>query len=393
MNPYLSNIWKLKLIRTFFWMHFFAAVMVPFFTDWGGLKLSQVLFLNSWFMFWNFALEVPTGTVADYLGRKVSLALGCVVGAVGVLVYTSRPDFTVFLVAEFLSAIAYTLHSGADEALAYDSLKAAGAESRSKSVLTQMESFKLAGIIIATILGGFIAARFGLSAPMRFYVFPCAAALLLCLSLKEAPFHTESGEKKAYLDVLHNGFRAFAGNKALLTLTVEVSITNAFAWAIIWLFQPLLEAAGIPLKLFGVVHAVAAAGQIGLLSGVDVLESWFGSKRRVLLAMSFLTALAFIALGFVRAPVAVALAVVAAFTFSLPRIPLFTAYMQRVIPSAQRATVLSLTSMCRTLAIVVINPIIGLLADRSPARTMAILGSAILLATVLSRIEEKHLAD
>ena len=36
-----------------------------FYTDWGGLKLSEVLFLNSWFMLWNYLLEVPTGTVAD----------------------------------------------------------------------------------------------------------------------------------------------------------------------------------------------------------------------------------------------------------------------------------------------------------------------------------------
>src|SRR5438128_2276948 len=82
LSGYRSNIWKLYLIRTLFWTHFFAAVMVPFYTQWGHLKLSTVFVVNAWFMLWNFFLEVPTGTIADFLGRKISLALGGLVAAV-----------------------------------------------------------------------------------------------------------------------------------------------------------------------------------------------------------------------------------------------------------------------------------------------------------------------
>jgi len=181
-----------------FWMHFFAAVMVPFYTDWGGLKLSQILFLNSWFMLWNFILEVPTGTIADFLGRKFSLALGCVMAAGAALLYVSQPNFYIFLAAEFVFAIAYTLHSGADEALAYDSLKVIGAETTSKSVLSAMESFKLAGIIIATITGGFIASQFGPDTTMKAYAIPACIAFLLAMSLKEPPPENEIVEKKYY---------------------------------------------------------------------------------------------------------------------------------------------------------------------------------------------------
>ena len=119
-----SNLWKLQGIRLLFWMHFFSAVLVPFYTDWGGLSLAQVLYLNAWFFLCNFLFEVPTGSVADFLGRKASLALGSAVGIGAALLYVSRPSFLVFMAAEVLFAISYTLHSGADEALAYDSLKA-----------------------------------------------------------------------------------------------------------------------------------------------------------------------------------------------------------------------------------------------------------------------------
>src|SRR5262245_4079869 len=142
-----ANLWKLKLLRTFFWMFFFSSVLIPFFTEWAHLKLSQVFFLNAWFMFWNFALEVPTGTVADRFGRKASLVIGSAVSGLASVLYVSRPDFAVFLIAEVLFAVAYTLHSGADEALAYDSLKVLGRESEAKRTLAAMESFKLTGII------------------------------------------------------------------------------------------------------------------------------------------------------------------------------------------------------------------------------------------------------
>ncbi len=65
--------------------------------------------------------------------------------------------------------------------------------------------------------------------------------------------------------------------------------------------------------------------------------------------------------------------------------------MNRHIPSDKRATVLSATSMCRTLAIVAVNPLIGLLADWSVANTMIILGAGLIAGGVFSRIEEKYL--
>ena len=374
-------------------MHFFAAVMVPFYTDWGGLKLSQILFLNSWFMLWNFILEVPTGTIADFLGRKFSLALGCVMAAGAALLYVSQPNFYIFLAAEFVFAIAYTLHSGADEALAYDSLKVIGAETTSKSVLSAMESFKLAGIIIATITGGFIASQFGPDTTMKAYAIPACIAFLLAMSLKEPPPENEIVEKKYYFKILRDGTAVFTSNKILLILTLELSLTNAFAWGIIWLFQPLLTAAGLAIKYFGIVHALSALGQIILLSNLQRVESWIGSKRKLLLIMAMTAGLAFISLAFVKSIFAVAFAIIVSFTFSLPRIPIFSSYMNKFIPSDKRATILSLTSMLRTLAIVIINPIIGFLADWSIFYTMMILGGLILFSTFFSRIEEKHLID
>ncbi|MBI4805694.1 MAG: hypothetical protein HY795_10725 [Desulfovibrio sp.] len=85
--------------------------------------------------------------------------------------------------------------------------------------------------------------------------------------------------------------------------------------------------------------------------------------------------------------------IVAAFTLGLPRTALFSAYMNKHIPSDKRATVLSFASMVRTLSIVVANPFIGLVADRSLTVALAGMGAAMVLVTAFSRVEEKHLLD
>ena len=78
---------------------FFSAVLVPFFTDWGHITLFQVQILQSWFSVWVFVLEVPTGVIADKIGRKHSLTLGSIFLAVATVLYGSIPSFTIFLAA------------------------------------------------------------------------------------------------------------------------------------------------------------------------------------------------------------------------------------------------------------------------------------------------------
>ncbi|WNG46861.1 MFS transporter [Archangium minus] len=387
-----SNIWKLQAIRMLFWMQFFSAVLVPFYTDWGGISLAQVLFLNAWFFLCNFLFEVPTGTVADFLGRKVSLALGSLVGVGAALLYVSKPSFPVFMAAEAIFAIAYTLHSGADEALAYDSLKAEGQTERAAHVLGRMESFKLGGIITATITGGFIASAYGLSAPMRAYVFPSALAFLLSLTLREPPdTGRERKTRTSYARILTEGGRYFLGHKVVRLLAFELAVTNALAWGLIWLFQPLLERGGLPLRFYGVIHALSCVGQIVFLGNVARIERWVGSMRRLLLAATVVSGVSFLLLATTRWLPLVIVGIIVGFTFSLPRIPLFSAYINHHIPSERRATVLSFVSMVRTLAIVVINPLIGLLAEWSLSWTMAVLGTGLIALAAGSRIEERHL--
>lgn len=226
---------------------------------------------------------------------------------------------------------------------------------------------------------------------MLAYVAPAGAASLLALLLAEPPVRAAGEPRPTYGRILVEGGRYFLAHRVLLLLTAELAVTNALAWGLIWLFQPLLARSGVPLAWFGLVHAAACLGQIAFLSRVEWVEARLGSKRRLLRLATAAGGVAFVTLALTRSTPLVIVAIVAGFTFTLPRVPIFGAYMNRHIASDKRATVLSVTSMCRTVAIVVVNPLIGLLADWSLSGTMALLGAGLVVQACLSRIEERHL--
>jgi predicted MFS family arabinose efflux permease len=110
-----------------------------------------------------------------------------------------------------------------------------------------------------------------------------------------------------------------------------------------------------------------------------------------LLFSTVLAGVAMLALGFVRSVPLVVPLIVIAFAFSLPRIAIYTAQFNALIPSDKRATVLSFASMVRTFGIVLFNPLTGLMADRSLTLALGVIGGLLCLVPWFSRLEEKHL--
>jgi len=338
-------------------------------------------------------LEIPTGTVADFFGRKTSLALGCLTAGIAAAIYGSVPSFAVFLVAEVLFAVAFTLMSGADEALVYDTLEALQRSETSKRVFARLESAKLAGIVAGALSGGFIAAHFGLAAPMRLQTIPCVLAGVIAMSLLEPGDREHRRRDTSYVDMLRGGVRYFAGHKILRVLAFDMVGTAAVTWLIIWLYQPALERAGVALAFFGLVHAGLSIGQIALLNNIERVEAFVGSRKRYLLVSAIVPGVAFIVLGISTHVVVVIAAILAGGIFGLSRPPLFVSYMNKYIPSEQRATVLSTVSMLRTLAAAVVNPIAGVLSDWSIPGTMIVFGVAAVALALVTRVEEAHLID
>lgn len=380
------------LFRFFVNLHFIGGVLVPFFTDWGGINLTQILILQSWFMLWILLLEVPSGAFADYLGRKQSIILACVVNMAGAIVYGSVPNFFVFMVGEVLWAISAALFSGASEAFIYDTLEKIGESKKSKEVFGRISSLGLAGIMIAAPIGSILGAEFGLRVPMLLLVVPFAAAFVIALTFEE-PKTQRKTELKQYTTILMDGVKYFYKNRVLRILALDMITIASIAYFMIWFYQPMLKQAGVDVAYFGIVHAAFAASQILIMNNYERFEKAFGSKKRLITISSAITGIMFIVGGLTTFLPIVLLVIVLGGGFGLSRRPLFVSYMNKYIPSSRRATVLSTISMLRMLVLIAVNPVVGLLADWSFNCTLIILGVAAFTFSLISKVEERHLID
>jgi MFS family permease len=388
-----GNVWRLEAVRALFWTHFMAAVLVPFYTQWGGLTLTGVMLLNAWFMAWNFALEIPTGAVADFFGRKWSIVLGAATTAVACLVYASTPRYTVFLVAEVVFALGYCLVSGADEALLYDSLVADGREAEASRRIARLHSAQLVGIVAGALGGAVIAERLGVRAPMLCQAIPIGLAAVLATTLVDPTTPVAHTHEGSYRSLVFSGLVRLRGDARLRVLVADMILPSALVWTLIWLYQPLLARAGVDQAWFGPMHAALCVAQIVVLRSVDRLARAVGGRATYLRLAAAIPGLAMLGLAIPLPPLATVALVMLAMAFGLSRMPIASSVLNAGVAAPVRATMLSTVSMLRTLAICLVNPVTGFLADRSLGTTMAALGAATLVVALASPLRERHLAE
>jgi MFS family permease len=205
------NIPLFIAFRVLFNARWYYPVMSVLFLDF-GLTVEQYALLNVVWAAAIVGLEVPSGALADFLGRKRMVVFAAVLMLIEMAVFAFAPRenpallFALFLVNRLLSGAAEASASGADEALAYDSLVADGRESEWPNVLEKLMRWQSAAFFAAMMLGaafydaGFVQSalnRFGIENPvtqemtMRFPIYltliNAVLALIVTLNLREPP--------------------------------------------------------------------------------------------------------------------------------------------------------------------------------------------------------------
>jgi MFS family permease len=364
-NNIRSMLWRVYLYNFVGNLLFFSAVLIPFFTQWGGLNLFQVQLLQSWFAFWVFVLDVPSGIIADKIGRKHTIALGCLIFSIGLLIYGSFPSFITFIFGEFILALGMSLVSGADEAILYEFLKEKGLERESKKYFGRANSFKMAGILVGTLSGGYIAERYGLNVPTLLSAVPIFIAALIAWSYAEPKTKSLSNEKLNVFKNMKEGYVFLLRHKTLRLLALDTIIVWTAAYFVIWLYQPMLQNIGVAIIYFGLFQALFTAIQIVVSHNFVFLERIFGSAKGYLRFSAIATGLSFILVAIIPSVVTILIFVIFAGGLGLSRRVLMSSYMNNFIPSEKRATVLSSISTFGRLSIAIVNPIVGLIATHS----------------------------
>ncbi|MFV0438035.1 MAG: MFS transporter [Desulfopila sp.] len=152
----IRNIRLFIAFRILFSCRFYYPVFTILFLDY-GLTIEQFALLNTVWAITIVVAEVPSGALADILGRKallITTAL-CMVIEMGIIAFIPTTNITLvfwaFFINRVMSGLAEAMASGADEAMAYDSLSEQGLAGCWPTVLSlQMRLNSIASIITAT---------------------------------------------------------------------------------------------------------------------------------------------------------------------------------------------------------------------------------------------------
>ena len=159
-SPYqIPNVRLFIIFRVLFNARFYYPVFSILFLDF-GLTLSQFAILNAVWAATIVLCEVPSGALADTIGRRNLLVFAGSLMVIEVALWAFVPRenltllFWVFVLNRILSGMAEAAASGADEALAYDSLTQQGNSEDWGRVLERQIQIQSAGFVIAMTLGG-----------------------------------------------------------------------------------------------------------------------------------------------------------------------------------------------------------------------------------------------
>jgi MFS family permease len=157
----IPNVRWFILFRVLFNAPFYYPVFSILFLDF-GLTLSQFAILNAVWAATIVLCEVPSGALADTIGRRNLLVVAGALMVIEIALWAFVPRsnltllFWVLVLNRVLSGMAEAAASGADEALAYDSLKQQGDETQWSRVLERQIQVQSIGFVVAMTLGGIV---------------------------------------------------------------------------------------------------------------------------------------------------------------------------------------------------------------------------------------------
>lgn len=373
----IQHVYLLLLLLHTLAASFIWGINTLFLLD-AGLSNTEAFAANACFTAGMVIFEVPTGVVADTRGRRLSYLLGTCTLAISTVLYLAMwrisAPFWAWGVTSALLGLGFTFFSGAFEAWLVDALTFAGYfrdGGTLESVLARGEIVEGIAMLGGSVAGGVIAQATNLGVPYILRASVLALTFVVAFLLMRDEGFTPSRGKhplQEVKNVLRGSIEHGLAKPPVRWIMLEAPFTGGVTIFAFYAMQPyLLELWGNQraYAIAGLAAAIVAGAQIagGLL--VPHIGRLFRRRTSVLLAGTALSTLALATIGFVpRFWVAIILLVLWGLMFAAIT-PVRQAYLNGLIESRERATVLSFDSLLGSSGAVGIQPVLGRVADAS----------------------------
>lgn len=385
-----ANIHYLYLIKLSKWLMLIMPIVALFYND-NGLNSYDIYLLQAVYSFSVALFEVPSGYMADIIGRRTSLIIGSFLGTIGFSVLAASSSFIGFLSAEIILGLGGSFISGSDSALLFDSLAVMKRQNyylRYEGRITALGSL---AETIAAVGGGLLAAWMSYRAVYISQAFIASIAIPAALLIIE-PERQQLRTKPSMRQILKICHYALFENKELSSTIVMSSVTGLATLCMAWTSQVYFLSVGFnelqitPLwVLLNLTVAIISAKAVSVVSRI-------GKRKAITVIMIFMP-LAYILLG--ALPLVPAL--ISLYLFYMIRgyaTPLLRDLTNQHCSSEIRATILSLRSLLVRISFSISGPLIAYVTGKSSLSTALIIfgiilsGGFIMAGTMLLRVHQ-----
>jgi MFS family permease len=314
------------------------------------ITLAQIAIIEAIVQGVQLLSELPTGAVADLLGKKASVIIGRIIVLVSIFMYASSHSFHDFILYAIIAGIGDSFISGAKEALIYDSLKQDGREEHYPKVASKASLFFQLSFAAAILTGG-ILSLWGYEMAIYASAAAYSAALVLSFWYKEPKIDTEKFTFVRYIRQFRRGFHEIFKTPYIRDISLFYVGVGGITWAAMMIYNTsLLTTIGYSAFYIGIIVASIRLFNSSVLFGALHLKT-IVTKRRAYLFFPIAMMLCYLPGIFLTKEFAVAAVAISIFASSA-RWVILGGYVNEHYESKNRATAISTLSMLISLTVV-----------------------------------------
>lgn len=352
----MSNITKLYVYYFLGSLNMWMVVYILYLLD-RGFSMTQVTLLGSEFWLVLVLFEIPTGSVADKVGKKASLMCACILSCIGLICFGLSRTFAAVLISYTIWAIGVTFESGASSAFLYDSLKEMGREEEYTKIMGVGMSVSFISASIGSVAAGFLATiRLNVPILVMGGIYACMFVLTLTFTEPKIPRISES-----YLKHVKSSLQYASTHPQVRAILIYYSLVFSVLWMMQVFYQPYLKGVGFAVSSIGIIYlCMRLLGAAASFMSARI-KAYLGEWTWLKLLPFMLTAVIYV-LGFITSKVGVIFIATISFLSAVSS-PIIGAYINKRIPSERRATILSLMGLFSSLVMIPTEPVLGRCAD------------------------------
>ena len=345
----------LYLLRAGWFFHNFMLVLpviVLVYTQ-RGISVGDFFLIQGIFRLVAFLFEIPSGYLSDRFSRRRVMIMGGAFCVAGFSVIAMAYGFWAIVLGEALLGVASALFTGTLEAYTYDLLKRNKTQKQFLKEFGNIMTFGSAASFVAAIFGGILFARFGGDCLLWVQIlFALMSVFAFCFLPELLEVKRVVKNKTAIADALGITWHTLQ-NPRLRSLILFPAMFGAFTIVLLWISQPIMETAMVPVQLFGLYLGIKQFSEIVLSKYAYKICERYGEIKVSIITIGAVVLSIFMGLVAIYAPSMALVYVVCAVLAMLPAVRVlnnlqYNTLIHHSIKSQERGTVLSTRAMVST---------------------------------------------